>query len=180
MRCGSWPPPCSTSDVVISHGWEETAGSGQDAGSKRPCGVRAANGSLLSQAEDLGEVERVGTTGEGFFKLAVDAEPFKGGSLATEGREDGDAADGPGLQGGLLVDQFPSKSISLERVHERVRRQRTPSASRIRRTWERLPSMPGPGLRQSACPRSTPRALTRPQPTARSTAALPADPAASA
>lgn len=75
---------------------------------------------------------------------------------------------------------FPSKSTSLERVHERVRRQRTPSASRIRRTWERLTSMRRPRSSAVSVSRVHSEGLTRWRPTSRSTAAPPADPAVSA
>ncbi|MER5540635.1 hypothetical protein [Streptomyces mirabilis] len=69
------------------------------------CRLRVADGGLLVDAEDDGEVERVGAVSEGLFELAVDTESFQRGCLAAERGEDADTADGAVLQRGLLVDQ---------------------------------------------------------------------------
>ncbi|WP_406195505.1 hypothetical protein OH807_07620 [Kitasatospora sp. NBC_01560] len=60
---------------------------------ERAGGAGVADGRLLCRAEDLGEVERVGVVDEGFFELAVDADPFEGCRLAAKRGGDGDATD---------------------------------------------------------------------------------------
>ncbi|MCX4869502.1 hypothetical protein OIC43_42335 [Streptomyces sp. NBC_00825] len=51
-----------------------------------PGGVRVADGGLLVDAEDEGEVEPVGAVGEGLFELTVDAEPCQSGGEVVVAR----------------------------------------------------------------------------------------------
>jgi hypothetical protein len=66
--------------------------------------VGVADGGLVVEAEDGGEVKWVWSTGEGLVELAVHSEPFEGGRLAAEGLGEPDLADGPVVQRGALVD----------------------------------------------------------------------------
>src|SRR5437879_4554224 len=61
--------------------------------------------------------------------------------LFVVGADDRRAVGRAGVQAGDPR-PFPSKSPSFDRVQDRVMRQRTPSASRILRTWDRLTLIP--------------------------------------
>lgn len=67
------------------------------AGQELPCGGCVADGGAVVDAEDGGQVQRVGVVGEGFFELAVDAQPFQGGGLSAQAGQPG-AADGAWCQ----------------------------------------------------------------------------------
>src|SRR5260370_14964444 len=69
-----------------------------------PGDVRVPDRVCVVDPEHGGEVERVGTAGEGFLELPVDAETLEGGGQAAAGFGQPVLADGPGGHGGLLVD----------------------------------------------------------------------------
>jgi hypothetical protein len=68
--------------VALGGGLEEVAG-----------GFGVADGGVLVDAEDGGEVEWVWPAIEGFFELPVSVEAFEGGSQAPEGAGDPYSAD---------------------------------------------------------------------------------------
>src|SRR6266545_1854997 len=63
-----------------------------------------ADGGLLVEPEDGGQVERVGAAGEGLVELAVDAQPFQRGVEPAEGLRHPGSADWAGLHGALLAE----------------------------------------------------------------------------
>jgi hypothetical protein len=69
-----------------------------------PCDGRVADGGGVVDPEHCGEVERVGTVGEGFFELPVNAEALEGRGQSAAGFGQPVLADRPGGHGGLLVD----------------------------------------------------------------------------
>ena len=64
-----------------------------------------ANGGAGVDAEGDGEVQGIGSGGEGFLELAVDAQGLDGRGVATQGGGGPGPADRPGAQGGLGVDE---------------------------------------------------------------------------
>src|ERR1700733_5296754 len=79
--------------VLPGGGVQELAGDGRVTDS---CGV--------VDAEHGGGVEGGGAAGEGFFELPVSAQALQGGSEPAASFGQPVLADGPGGQGGLLVD----------------------------------------------------------------------------
>lgn len=75
-------------------------------------GVRVANVCLLVDSEDERKVERVGAVGEGFFELAVDAEPFECSGEVAGGPGGGKPCCGPLAVQGMLV-QMPATERRL-------------------------------------------------------------------
>jgi hypothetical protein len=63
-----------------------------------------ADGGLFVQAEHDRQVQRVGSVGQCFFQLPVDAQSFQSGDQAPGSVGDPDLADRPGLHRALLVD----------------------------------------------------------------------------
>ena len=63
-----------------------------------------ADGGLLVEPEDGGQVERVGAAGEGLVELAVNAQPFQRGVEPAEGLRHPGSADWAGLHGALLAE----------------------------------------------------------------------------
>lgn len=71
---------------------------------KLPCRFGIAYCGFGCEAEDNGEMERVGAVSKGFFELPVSAQPFEGGDLAVECRGDPGAAGRGCCQCCLAVD----------------------------------------------------------------------------
>src|SRR6266702_2527128 len=81
--------------LLLGRGGEEQAGV-----------LGVADGGLGVEAEYRCQVQRVGSVGEGFLELPVDAEPFQGRGLAAEfGLGEVDRADWPGAHRRVLVDE---------------------------------------------------------------------------
>lgn len=82
-------------DLALGPGGEEQAGV-----------LGVTDGGLEVEAEYRCQVQRVGSVGEGFLELPVDAQPFQGRGLAAEfGLGEVDRADWPGAHRRLLVDE---------------------------------------------------------------------------
>ncbi|MEH0549082.1 hypothetical protein QA802_40285 [Streptomyces sp. B21-105] len=69
------------------------------------CGVHVADGGLLVDAENEGEVKGVGGVGQGFFELAVDVESLQGRGEVAGGPGGPELARRPEFDGRLLGDQ---------------------------------------------------------------------------
>ena len=144
---------------------------------------RGGHGDLLSVAHAQGAVDPGLLRASGVVDLVLDAasirRPARRRRESTrDHRSELVGADDRRAVGRAGVEPddprpFPSKSGSFDLVHERVRRQRTPSASKIRRTWDRATSIPAPrasatrasrvhsgGPSSSAAARSPPADLT--------------------
>jgi hypothetical protein len=63
-----------------------------------------ADGGVLAESEDGGQVQRVCAGGDGFFELAVDAQAFEGSGQATQ-IEDPRVADRAVSQCAFLADE---------------------------------------------------------------------------
>src|SRR6266700_2739362 len=75
------------------------------AGEEVACGRGVPDRGLVADAEHGGEVEGVGSGGEGLIELAVDAELLEGDAEAAEGAGEPVLADGAGGHRGLVVDE---------------------------------------------------------------------------
>ncbi|MQA88443.1 MAG: hypothetical protein GEV03_28465 [Streptosporangiales bacterium] len=71
---------------------------------KPACGGGVADGGGVVEAEDRGEVQRVGAAGQGLVELTVDAETLEGGVQPAERRAEPVLADRSGAHRGLVVD----------------------------------------------------------------------------
>jgi hypothetical protein len=67
------------------------------------CCGGVADGGFFVDAEDGGQVQRVGAVGECLFELAVDGQMLQGGGQTAEGVGDPDLADRAGFQCVLLI-----------------------------------------------------------------------------
>ena len=72
----------------------------------------------VADAEDRGEMERIGTMDESLFELAVDPQPFKGRGQSPQGPSDVGLADRTQVERALSTEDH----MAVGRIGQRTRR----------------------------------------------------------